>query len=54
MSESELTVLRQNFFKLLVVRIQSGETLQIDDLLQGRVPEPETNTQTRTELAAMG
>lgn len=41
-----LTVLRQNFFELLVVWIQPGQTLQVYVLLQGRVSEPEPHKNT--------
>lgn len=36
-----LTVLRQDFFELLIVRVQSGETLRVYVLLQGCVSKPE-------------
>lgn len=39
-----LTVLRQDFFELLVVRVQSGETLRVYVLLQGCVSKPEKHT----------
>lgn len=36
-----LTVLWQDFFELFVVGVQSGQTLGVDDLLQGSVSKPD-------------
>lgn len=36
-----LTVLRQDFFELFVVRVEPGQTLQVYVLLQGGVSKPE-------------
>lgn len=47
--EEELTVLWENFFELLIIRGQSGQTLQVNDLLQRRISEPE-HTHTHTEM----
>lgn len=48
-SQCGLTVLRQDFFELLIVRVQSGQTLQVHVLLQGRVSEPEHTNTDRSE-----
>lgn len=50
---AELTVLWQNFLKLLKIWVQSGQTLQINHLLEGRISEPEdTKTQVSTTFFA--